>query len=84
MSTMNISLSSSMRAYVEEQVRLRHYSSGSEYMRDLIRKDQETREEKLRALETLLKDRLNAPHGAPMDEAYFARLKEMVLDHVEG
>ena len=34
---MNISLPDDMKAYVDEQVRLKGYSSSSEFIRDLIR-----------------------------------------------
>ncbi|HUX27676.1 MAG TPA: hypothetical protein VMV39_02765 [Terracidiphilus sp.] len=77
---MNISLTDAMRHYIEQQLGLRHYSSGSEYMRDLIRKDQieQQRGEQLRDLETLLKERLQAKQGSPMDDAYFERLRELL------
>ena len=41
MGTMNISLPDGMRAFVDEQVSQRGYGTGSEYVRDLIRKDQD-------------------------------------------
>ena len=40
MTTLNISLPESMRAYVEEQAQLGGYSTTSEYVRALIREDQ--------------------------------------------
>lgn len=39
MTTMNISLPDSLKAYVDEQVALRRFGSTSEYVRDLIRRD---------------------------------------------
>jgi antitoxin ParD1/3/4 len=39
MTTMNISLPESLKAYVDEQVARRRYGSTSEYVRDLIRRD---------------------------------------------
>jgi hypothetical protein len=47
MSTMNVSLPDNLRSCVEEQVAARGYGTSSEYVRDLIRKDQDR--EKLRA-----------------------------------
>lgn len=39
MTTMNISLPESLKAFVDEQVAQRRYSSTSEYVRELIRRD---------------------------------------------
>ena len=41
MSTMNISLPESLKAFVDEQVSERGYGTSSEYVRELIRKDQD-------------------------------------------
>ena len=41
MSTMNISLPDSMKSFVDEQVSQRGYGTSSEYLRDLIRRDQD-------------------------------------------
>ena len=41
MGTMNISLPDSLKSFVDEQVRQRGFSTSSEYMRELIRKDQD-------------------------------------------
>ena len=50
MTTMNVSLPESLRKFAEERARTR-YSSASEYLRDLIRRDQkEAAKEKLEAL----------------------------------
>ena len=40
MSTMNISLPESLKEFVDEQVTQRGYGTSSEYVRELIRKDQ--------------------------------------------
>jgi antitoxin ParD1/3/4 len=40
MSTMNISLPDSLKEFVDEQVAQRGYGTSSEYVRELIRKDQ--------------------------------------------
>ena len=44
MATMNISLPDQMKAYAEAQTRDGRYSNVSDYVRDLIRRDQERRE----------------------------------------
>ena len=41
MSTMNISLPDSLKAFVDEQVSQRGYGTSSEYVRELIRRDQD-------------------------------------------
>ena len=44
MATMNVSLPESMKAWVELQTETGLYGNASEYIRDLIRKDQQRRE----------------------------------------
>ena len=41
MSTMNVSLPEALKDFVEDQVSARGYSTSSEYVRELIRKDQD-------------------------------------------
>jgi antitoxin ParD1/3/4 len=41
MATMNVSLPDPMKAWVEAQARSGRYSNASDYVRDLIRRDQE-------------------------------------------
>jgi antitoxin ParD1/3/4 len=41
MSTMNVSLPDPMKAWVEAQVETGHFSNASDYVRDLIRRDQQ-------------------------------------------
>ena len=49
--TMNISLTDDLKAFVDTRVKSRGYSSSSEYVRDLLRRDEErAKEEKFRAL----------------------------------
>jgi antitoxin ParD1/3/4 len=70
MTTMNVSLPDSLKAFVDDQVAARGYSTSSEYVRDLIRKDQER--ERLRGL--LLDGAASAP-GVPADAAWFDALR---------
>ncbi len=51
MATMNVSLPDLMKKWVEDQVKSGHYSNASDYVRDLIRRDQEYHERR----ETLIK-----------------------------
>jgi antitoxin ParD1/3/4 len=68
--TMNISLPDSLRAFVEEQVAAKGYGTSSEYVRELIRRDQDR--QRLRDL--LLDGAQSAPSG-PADAAYFGDLR---------
>ncbi|MBL8439250.1 MAG: type II toxin-antitoxin system ParD family antitoxin [Zoogloeaceae bacterium] len=73
MSTMNISLPENLKAFVDDQVSQRGYGTSSEYVRELIRKDQERQQ--LRAL--LLAGAASAP-VAVADAAYFEGLRQRV------
>jgi antitoxin ParD1/3/4 len=50
MGTMNISLPDTLKSFVDEQVEKRGYGTSSEYVRELIRKEQDA--EHMRALLT--------------------------------
>jgi antitoxin ParD1/3/4 len=71
MSTMNISLPESLRSFVDEQVATRGFGTSSEYVRELIRKDQERLQ-----LRGLLLEGANSPSAAPADAAYFDSLRK--------
>lgn len=73
MSTMNISLPEALKEFVDQQLSSRGYGTSSEYVRELIRKDQERLQ--LRAL--LLAGAGSAPTAA-VDEAYFTALRQRV------
>ena len=75
MSTMNISLPEALKTFVDEQVKQRGYGTSSEYVRELIRRDQDRTH--LRGL--LLAGASSAP-AEPADQAYFARLRTAVND----
>ena len=74
MTTMNISLPDNLKAFVDEQVEFRGYSTSSEYVRELIRKDQDRQR-----LRGLLLDGASSPPTAPVDSAYFDGLRERVV-----
>jgi antitoxin ParD1/3/4 len=69
MSTMNISLPAELKDFVDNQVK-RGYGTSSEYVRELIRKDQE----RVRLRELLLAGAASPP-TAPAGRAYFKRLR---------
>lgn len=79
MGTMNVSLPDSLKAFVEQQVANRGYGTSSEYIRELIRKDQDRAS--LRAL--ILDGAASAPAG-PADDAYFDGLRDRVRQRRTG
>jgi len=70
MSTMNISLPDTLKSFVDEQVAGRGYGTSSEYVRELIRKDQDRQR-----LRRLLLDGAESAPGAVADETYFEGLR---------
>lgn len=57
MATMNVSLPAKMKAWVEEQVQTGKYGNSSDYVRDLVRRDQE-RAEARQKLQQMVDDAL--------------------------
>lgn len=75
MSTMNISLPSSLKDFVDEQVAGQGYSTSSEYVRDLIRKERDRE-----ALRALLLEGANSPPAGIADARYFEELRQLARD----
>ncbi|HET9783820.1 MAG TPA: type II toxin-antitoxin system ParD family antitoxin [Terriglobales bacterium] len=73
MSTMNVSLPKSLKEFVDEQVKGRGYGSSSEYVRELIRRDQDRQE-----IRELLLAGAGSPAGAPADRAFFTALRSRI------
>lgn len=73
MSTMNISLPDALKDFVDEQVSQRGYGTSSEYLRELIRKDQD----RLKLRELLLVGAKSAP-TKPIEPSYFEGLRRKV------
>jgi len=73
MSTMNISLPESLKGFADEQVRQRGYSTSSEYLRELIRKEQDRQQ-----LRSLLLEGATSALGPEADTHYFSRLRQQV------
>lgn len=72
MSTMNVSLPDSMREFVERQVREGSFSTSSEYIRALIRRD-----EARTTVRELLRQGIESPDIGAGDAAYFARKRKL-------
>ncbi len=73
MSTMNISLPDSLKSFVDDQVARRGYGTSGEYVRELIRKDQDRLH-----LRGLLVAGAESAAVAPADAAYFDALRDRV------
>jgi antitoxin ParD1/3/4 len=70
MSTMNISLPESLKSFVDKQAGERGYGSSSEYVRELIRKEQDRTR-----LKALLLAGAASSEGPVADKAYFESLR---------
>lgn len=73
MSTMNISLPEGLKAFVDEQVAQRGFGTSSEYVRELIRKDQDRA-----TLRGLLLAGAESLSSQPVNEEYFASMREQI------
>ncbi len=70
MSTMNISLPDTLKEFVDTQVGARGFGTSSEYVRELIRRDQD----RVRLRELLLAGAASQP-GEPATADYFEALR---------
>ena len=70
MTTMNISVTDELRAFVESQVASGAYVSTSEYIREVLRRERQRTE-----LRQLLLDGGASPVAGLADEAFFAELR---------
>ena len=75
MATMNISLPDQMKAFAEEQTRDGRYSNVSDYMRDLIRRDQDRRQA-IAEIQALVDEGLASGPSRPFDMKAFLAEKE--------
>ncbi len=73
---MNVSLPEPMKAWVERQTEGGLYGNASDYIRDLIRKDQQ-RKEAIAALQAAITQGLESGEPQPFDpEAFKLRMRE--------
>ena len=79
MSTMNIPLREALKSFVDQQVGFRGYSSASEYVRELIRKDQDHQR-----LQGLLLEGAASPPAVTADTDYFGQLRDRVREAGQG
>lgn len=79
--TMNIALPEPLRVYVAERVESGHYGNTSEYVRDLIRKDQ--REQRVQRLQVLVEEGLASGPATPDTEADWDELRRIARGRIE-
>jgi antitoxin ParD1/3/4 len=79
--TMNISLTDDLKAFVDNRIKARGYSSASEYVRDLVRRDEErASEERFKAL---LEDGLQSGSAGEWDDLRQDFLAESGVPHTK-
>lgn len=76
---MNVSLPASLRSFVDEQVAGRGYGTCSEYVRALIRRDQERQH-----LRRLLLAGAESAVSKPVDESCFDDLRDRIRSRSRG
>ena len=76
---MNVSLPDSLKEFVERQVGERGYGTSSEFVRDLIRHEQERTE-----LRTLIMDGMTSGPGSTLDADYFTTLRTRIRDAADA
>jgi antitoxin ParD1/3/4 len=76
MATMNVSLPDAMKAWVEQQTEGGRYGNASDYVRDLIRKDQE-RKAAIETLQAAITAGLQSGEPLPFESSQFKlRMRE--------
>ena len=76
MATMNVSLPDPMKAWVERQAEGGQYGNASDYIRDLIRKDQQ-RQEAVAALQAAITEGVESGEPQVLDAVAFKlRMRE--------
>ncbi len=72
MSTMNISLPETLKTFVDDQVATGNYVTSSEYVRELIRREQDRQR-----LRNLLLEGAASPLTGPITDEDFAELRRL-------
>lgn len=83
MATMNISLPDQLRAFVDQQVATGRFANASDYVRDLIRDDQE-RAKGLAELQELIREGIESGVSDKSIEQIFAEARAAALKELEG
>lgn len=80
MTNLNISLSDTMREFIDQQLQAKGYSSADEYIVDLIRQEQEKEAQK--QIEKLLLEGLNSGEPIEMTEEWWTNKRKEVIDRI--
>lgn len=83
MATMNISLPTPMRDWVESQINSGLYANNSDYVRDLIRKDQ-LRSQKLAAMQSAITAGIDSGNAGHLDMQSIKRKARQQASSHEG
>ena len=75
--TMSFALPESLRDYIDARVRSGEYGNTSEYLRDLIRRDQQ--DQAARRLRELIADGLGSRPATPLTKQRIAELRKRAL-----
>jgi antitoxin ParD1/3/4 len=76
--TMNISLTEDLKSFVDSRIKARGYSSASEYMRELVRRDEEKAKED--RFKQLIQDGIESGPGGTWEDVK-AKMQERVTTH---
>ena len=82
MSTLNISWPEPMKAFIDEQVKARLYASASDYIRALVREDQQRKAQE--RLEAKLLEALESLNFKAVTPEFFERLRARVHRNTVG
>lgn len=82
MTTLNISLPDKMREFIDQQLKTKGYSTASEYIRHLIRQEQEKEEQK--RLETLLLEGLDSGEIIEITEEWWENKRKNLIKRLDN
>ena len=80
MASLHVSLSDEMRSFVDHQVQSGSYHNHSEYVRDLIRHDQERQAQK--RVDSLLLEGLQSGEPVPLSKNDWQEIRDEVKDRL--
>ena len=78
MATMNISIPEQMRNWVDDRIRSGLYANNSDYIRDLIRKDQ-LRNRQIAVVQSAISDGISSGPSEPLNTA---RIKQLARERL--
>jgi antitoxin ParD1/3/4 len=81
MASLNISLPAPLREWIESQVQRGRYGNASEYVRELIRRDQERQAQE--RLEELLLEGITSGKASPLTKQDWAELRTDVAERFQ-